>query len=169
MRAPAANDTTKNCPSSPASAGQKIHGRREFETQIIVDSIFRRPETCRRWHVGEEAQPREHHDNGHAHCQSSSHRDGTVDSPQPRGPLQNSSTFVLPRQFESFKIYTNLEKLSLETLQDLVFVTWKTSWRLLMASSKERGLPVTSPFGVTLAESMAPNRDMGAAIRRYRE
>ena len=45
----------------------------------------------------------------------------------------------------------------------------KKALRSLMASCKERGLPVTSPFGNPLSEKLEPNVKMEAAVCKYRE
>ena len=43
----------------------------------------------------------------------------------------------------------------------------KAALRLLIASCKERGLPVASPFGDTLSEDFKPDLSMAAAILKY--
>ena len=45
----------------------------------------------------------------------------------------------------------------------------KQALRSLMASCKERGLPVTSPFGDALSEELEPDVKMAAEVRKYRE
>jgi hypothetical protein len=45
----------------------------------------------------------------------------------------------------------------------------KQALRSLMASCKERGLRVASPFGKALSEKLEPDVKMAAAVRKYRE